>query len=591
MGMPSSKPSNSSSNTIVLCKERVQCIKQTIDSRYAFSAAHLSYIHSLKRIGTALRKLVECDISIDPSNISTSEQDRTPSRSSYASSSPVQYNSPFDKSLAVNVPRLLTVTASPLIKEDENEASSSWDFFNSNDKEVAPNVIENLNFENGMGFENASEFITHRAKDLLSSMKEIEYRFFRASDSGNEMSRLLETNKIRLHVQDETMGKSPSCEFLTTFHGLCCKAENIFKQELSQNLEKIVTWNRSISSLSSSSSSKDCFQTLLKDGDNESNGNFIGEFYMISGSHSATLDRLYAWERKLYDEVKTSESIVKIYDHKCNQLKSQFAKNFNTHLIDKTRAIAKDLYSQIKVAMQTIDLISKKIEKIRDEELQPQLVEFTQGLIRMWKAMLECHHTQFITISLAYHAANSKQDSSNKPFDKALLHLQIEVGYFASSFINLVNNHKLYVESLNTYIHKCILQPQEQRHKIKNKLAFFPRKIHHESLPPIFIVCQYWLNGLKSLPSEELCGSIKGIVFILIDLVDQQMKLEKKVDDDEVEEYGEGFSRCSNLDRLKIGLTCLFDRLAKFSEASFKVFEEVKQVNEMAYAEYCGKLK
>lgn len=25
---------------------------------------------------------------------------------------------------------------------------------------------------------------------------------------------------------------------------------------------------------------------------------------MIAGSHSSTLDRLYAWERKLYDEVK-----------------------------------------------------------------------------------------------------------------------------------------------------------------------------------------------------------------------------------------------------------------------------------------------
>lgn len=25
---------------------------------------------------------------------------------------------------------------------------------------------------------------------------------------------------------------------------------------------------------------------------------------MVSGSHASTLDRLFAWERKLYDEVK-----------------------------------------------------------------------------------------------------------------------------------------------------------------------------------------------------------------------------------------------------------------------------------------------
>ena len=44
--------------------------------------------------------------------------------------------------------------------------------------------------------EDPSEFITHRAKDFLSSIKDIEHRFFRASESGKEVSRMLETNKI-----------------------------------------------------------------------------------------------------------------------------------------------------------------------------------------------------------------------------------------------------------------------------------------------------------------------------------------------------------------------------------------------------------
>lgn len=46
------------------------------------------------------------------------------------------------------------------------------------------------------GREDPSEFITHRAKDFLSSIKDIEHRFFRASESGKEVSRMLETNKI-----------------------------------------------------------------------------------------------------------------------------------------------------------------------------------------------------------------------------------------------------------------------------------------------------------------------------------------------------------------------------------------------------------
>lgn len=32
--------------------------------------------------------------------------------------------------------------------------------------------------------------------------------------------------------------------------------------------------------------------------------NLFDNFCMNSGSHASTLDRLYAWEKKLYDEVK-----------------------------------------------------------------------------------------------------------------------------------------------------------------------------------------------------------------------------------------------------------------------------------------------
>lgn len=46
--------------------------------------------------------------------------------------------------------------------------------------------------------EDPSEFITHRAKDFLSSVKDIEHRFFRASESGREVSRMLEANKIHV---------------------------------------------------------------------------------------------------------------------------------------------------------------------------------------------------------------------------------------------------------------------------------------------------------------------------------------------------------------------------------------------------------
>lgn len=47
--------------------------------------------------------------------------------------------------------------------------------------------------------------------------------------------------------------------------------------------------------------------------------------------------------------------------------------------MDKTRAAVKDLYAGILVAIRRAESIAKRIEKIRDEELQPQIVELLKG--------------------------------------------------------------------------------------------------------------------------------------------------------------------------------------------------------------------
>ncbi|CAN0919494.1 Protein ROLLING AND ERECT LEAF 2 [Linum grandiflorum] len=175
--------------------------------------------------------------------------------------------------------------------------------------------------------EDPLEFITHRAKDFISSIKEIDHRFFRASESGKEISRMLEANNFRI-------GKSA-----ITFSGAI--------SEPAENGAKVITWKRTTSSRSSSS--RNPLNNGTKDDVSDSGSDFVEEFCMFSGSHSSTLDRLYAWERKLYDEVKASESIRKDYEQKCDKLRHQFAKDHNAQLIEKTRAAAKALHSRIRI--------------------------------------------------------------------------------------------------------------------------------------------------------------------------------------------------------------------------------------------------
>ncbi|KAG9158312.1 hypothetical protein Leryth_000442 [Lithospermum erythrorhizon] len=429
--------------------------------------------------------------------------------------------------------------------------------------------------------EDPSDFITHRAKDFLASIKDIEHRFFRASESGKEVSRMLEANKIRVGYSD-AKAKSPASIYLASLGPACCQRGINTSSEEAEHVTKVITWKRTTSSRSSSSRNP---LTSGKDDNDDSSSDFFEEFCMIAGSHSSSMDRLYAWERKLSDEVKASESIKKEYDRKCGQLRQQFAKDASTQVIDRIRSVVKDLHSRIGVGLHSIDVISKRIEKIRDDELLPQLLELLQGLIRMWKAMLECHHSQYIILSLAYHA---KQPSAGIPQADAqkliMAELQEEMECFGLSFADWINSLTLYVEGLNSWLQNCILLPQERS---RGRRAFSPRRLLG---PPIFVLCRDLSSGIKSLPSQEVIDAVRSFLY---DLRHQPGEAHKKETTPEPNENGdsevkadENSDRSPNLSSMHISLTKVLDQLTKFSEASRKMFEDVKQKCETARTSY-----
>ncbi|KMT08820.1 hypothetical protein BVRB_6g135440 [Beta vulgaris subsp. vulgaris] len=435
--------------------------------------------------------------------------------------------------------------------------------------------------------EDASEYITHRAKDFVSSIKDIEHRFFRASESGKEVARMFEANKIRVGYA-EVKGSSSSSDILAAFPVLCCRGESVHAaNELHpQNVPKVIIWNRSTSS--QSSSSRNPLAVASKDDADDSGSECVEDFCMISGSHSSTLDRLYAWERKLYDEVKASEVIRKVYDKKCDQLRHQFAKDLSTHVIDKTRAAVKDLHSRIRVALQAVDSIAKRIEKMRDEELQPQFNELITGFIRMWKAMLECHHAQYITISLAYHAKTSVGTLGGETRKQIMAQLQYEFECFGLSFANWMNSLTSYVEALNGWLQTCVLQPQERTRG--SRRPFSPRRV---LAPPIFVLFRDWSAGIKSLPSEEVGDAIRNFLSDLQQLIKQQQQTEEKKEsavseNNEVQGKNEDTNdgKSGNLGSIHTSLTKVLDKLTKFSEASLKLYEDIRQKNEDARVAY-----
>lgn len=76
---------------------------------------------------------------------------------------------------------------------------------------------------------------------------------------------------------------------------------------------------------------------------------------------------------------QAGDSIWKLYEKKCNQLRNHDARGDEGRTADKTRAAVKELYSRIVVTIRSAETISKRIDELRDQELQPQIIELLQG--------------------------------------------------------------------------------------------------------------------------------------------------------------------------------------------------------------------
>jgi hypothetical protein len=163
-----------------------------------------------------------------------------------------------------------------------------------------------------------------------------------------------------------------------------------------------------------------------------------------------------------------------------------------------------------------------------------------------------------------------------------------EIELFGLSFANWINSHTSYVEALNGWLQHCILQPRERS---RSRRPFSPRRA---LAPPIFVLCRDWCAGIKSLPSEELSDAIRNFLSDLHTLMEQendellkkQNSAQANTPESEVKVNEDNGGESANLSCIHASLSKVLDRLTKFSEASLKMYEDIRQKSEVARTAY-----
>ncbi|XP_026394628.1 uncharacterized protein LOC113289558 isoform X1 [Papaver somniferum] len=333
-------------------------------------------------------------------------------------------------------------------------------------------------------------------KDLgvSSVLQEIRAQFERASLSGNEVSEILESGKLPYH------------------------RKNVVYQASSKMLHSITPSLSVVSALPSTS------RRAQSPSSTEKSASDVLDFEEDRGTSStpiklsSTLQKLYMWEKKLYAEVKSEEKMRVDHERKSKRLKRLAEKGAEAIKIETTQKLVRTLSTKMRIAIQVVDKISDKINKLRDEELWPQVNELINGFVRMWKTMLECHHSQCQVIAEAKNldAFVSGKNLSDAHLE-ATFRLELELQRWTLNFTRWVAAQKGYIKNLNSWLLKCLLyEPEETDDGLR---PFSPSSI---GAPIVFVICNQWSQAMDIISEREVIDAMRSFTMSVFQIWEEQ---------------------------------------------------------------------
>ncbi|KAI3775065.1 hypothetical protein L1987_49633 [Smallanthus sonchifolius] len=325
--------------------------------------------------------------------------------------------------------------------------------------------------------------------NLLQIFTELDDCFLKASESANEVSKMLEANRLHYH---------------SNF------ADNRGHIDHSARVMRVITWNRSFKGLPEVDDKKDDF-------DSEENE-----------THATVLDKMLAWEKKLYDEVKAGELMKFEYQKKIASLNRLKKRGASTDHLERTKATVSHLHTRYIVDMQSMDSTVSEINRLRDEQLYPKLVQLVDGMAQMWEDMRSQHDNQskIVQALRSLDISHSPKETTEHHY-KNTRQLHVHVQMWHSQFEKLMLHQKDYIKSLNNWL-KLNLIP------IDNNLREKVSSPQRPPTPPIQTLLRTWHDFLEKLPEEGARTAIHNFAAVMDTIYQYQtdeMKMKERCEE------------------------------------------------------------
>ncbi|XAR67726.1 hypothetical protein NMG60_11002603 [Bertholletia excelsa] len=337
---------------------------------------------------------------------------------------------------------------------------------------------------------------------LMQIYIDLDDYFLKASQSAHDVVEMLQANRMHYHPN---------------------YADNRGHMDHSARIMCAITWNRSFN-----------FP------DNE-------EFVKYNSdpeeceSHASVLDMILAWEKKLYDEMKTGEYMKLAYQRKFTSLHKLKQRGASSEAIEKTKAALSTLHTRYIVDIQSMDKTVSEINSLRDQQLFPRLVELVGRMATMWLTMRIYHEKQAkIAAALRYfdELESPKEETTDHHYylTKQLKSILKE---WRCQFENLITFQKKYVQALNSWLSLNLVHiDNNAAEKVENSQTPLSSEDNKQAekfeKPHIQALLFAWRDYLENLPcniASTAIANLEDAITTILHYQEEELKLRNKCED------------------------------------------------------------